>query len=950
MGNCFSSNGRSSETDPAQRNEEQGRQSTSQHFYDAPVTQYNFGKADTVGVTTGNPARSLSKEGLRLKIDQVESTFVDIQVLTKVKDILKRYHHVAIIGSAGDGKTSIAAMLCGMFMSKYEALFVEHIDDFDVEIITTRCSHMLVVFDDIFDGCHCPSNLKRILNVLANSLTHDASSTKQKVTQKQKDSKRDSTSRGEQPKSSSKLLFIFTSRTYNWNRGCSRLHQYKSSLFRPEAIVDMTNEYWTAEEKKGLLHSFMARHQKCELSNKEIQNIANSKNIGFGFPLMCSRFFPNPVFQMHTVDFFQNPVTCLRGDLDAIIREDNSRSAALILLILCEGKLNLVTFQTKADFKHLFNVVKEVVESCTRTGIGEEISNFKGTYCTVEDHIASFSHPSVYDAAACALSHLNLVLLLQYCTLKFLHQRVRLKKKLQTSTTDDVTNMIYITPAQHQLVVDRLSEGIRQRCFQWTVTHPVLSNDTIASSLVTQLGDELTTIAQQRDKTSGKCFLHWVSKSNSDALFRGALSAVDRKHIKETQSDIYESAAVCVKNYKQERVVDIVTLLKQKERFNVDYKLDTDNDKTLLLIAAEVCAVDIFNLFINERADVSLADRDGHTSLHYTCKRGNTVITKNICELVPDIIDVRDTSDQRLTPALIASEMGEDKVLQLLVSKGADVTLCDSQNRNCLHVASCGGHLSTVTYLLGLERFNINCKGGASRQTPVMMAALNGHDKVYDHLVNEEADLSLCDTNNRDCLMLACEGGNPSIVKHLLSKNTFDINRKGRWDSQTAVMLAAKGGHYDVYNLLVTKEADLLKLDLYNSDCLTWACSGGNVQIVRHMLSTNHYDINKRNDVDQTTPVMQTMYLGYYDVFNLLVAEGADLSLKDANDRDCLMWACAGGNASIVKRLLHLKRFDINRIDSVLQQTPLMMAKAEGFDAVFDVLVSEGADLSLAGN
>ncbi|XP_046577798.1 ankyrin repeat domain-containing protein 17-like [Haliotis rubra] len=266
---------------------------------------------------------------------------------------------------------------------------------------------------------------------------------------------------------------------------------------------------------------------------------------------------------------------------------------------------------------------------------------------------------------------------------------------------------------------------------------------------------------------------------------------------------------------------------------------------------------------MNENADLTSADPDGLTSIHYACMSGNKIIAKTVCEKAPDMINDRDS--QGVTSALIASEMGHDKILQLLVSKGADATLCDNQNRNCLHVASCAGRLSTVKYLLGLERFNINCRGGRFKQTPVMMAVLNGHDEVYNRLVCEEADLSLCDTNNRDCLMLASEGGHTSIVANLLSMNTFDINRKRKWDEQTAVMLAAKGGHFDVYNLLVTKEADLSKSDLFNSDCLVWACIGGNVKIVRHLLSMELFDINERYRL-KLTPIMHAVYSGHYEV------------------------------------------------------------------------------------
>ncbi|XP_046564846.1 ankyrin repeat and KH domain-containing protein mask-like [Haliotis rubra] len=253
-----------------------------------------------------------------------------------------------------------------------------------------------------------------------------------------------------------------------------------------------------------------------------------------------------------------------------------------------------------------------------------------------------------------------------------------------------------------------------------------------------------------------------------------------------------------------------------------------------------------------------------------------------------------------------------------------------------------GGNMSIVKHLLSLKTFDINRQGGIYRRPAVMMAAARGHYEVYNLLVSEGADLSLTDEYNNDCLMLACEGGNMSIVKHLLSLKTFDINRQGGIYRRPAVMMAAARGHYEVYNLLVSEGADLSLTDEYNNDCLMLACEGGNMSIVKHLLSLKTFDINRQGGIYRQPAVMMAAARGYCDVYYLLVSEGADLSLTDESNNDCLMLACKGGNMTLVKHFLSLKTFDINRQGGIYRRPAVMMAAARGHYGVYNLLVSEG--------
>ncbi|XP_071104947.1 uncharacterized protein [Haliotis cracherodii] len=917
---------------------------TTHQYIGCSVSQYDLSNSSNIAVGHNGQNGCLSQESLCMRIKELRDGFIATHALSKAQELLKRHHHVAICGAPGDGKTTTALMLCEKYRKKkYEILFVENIEKLAVETIIKRQNHMIVVFDDIFGSVTFSANMDKLHNVF-NTL-NDAllSSTRdnETVAKKTTDEK---IPRGQ------KILLIFTSRSYNWNEGSARLHQFKVNIFKPEAIVDLTRSFLTTEEKKAMIQSFSSRSRMCEASSKDMQTITELQDSIFGYPLICKLYYTNPVFQMHSrIDFFQNPVTYLRGDLDTIVREGSSRSAALVLLVLCGGKLDLVAFKLGIDMKYtdLLQVVKEEISLCTRTGIAKEICNFTGTYCTVENHVASFFHPSIHDAAACALGNLNDVLLLKHCSLQFLYERVRLSRdsRQQTTHTDDVTNMIYITSSLHPLVISRLVEGVREGCFRWTVGHPVFRSAQIASSFLTQIMADLPGVVHRKDRNSGECFLYWVSLSTNHSLFERSVSLMskDGNISHSALTDFYDSITGSIQNGYLKHLQHITAVLKQHGKYDVNWR--TKRGRTMLMAAAETGQLDVFNYLLKEGADVSLRDWHGHNCLHISCKYGSHDIVRVVIEQFQQMIEVPDKMQN--TPAMMSAKSGQCEILKCLVSHKADLTVTNYCNCNCLHIACANGHVSVVKYLISFPQTDMNMKGGFLTTTPVMMAAEGGHYAVYDLLVSEGADLSHTDDYNRDCLMLACGGGNLPIVKHLLSLNTSDINRKGH-NGQTSVMLAAAGGQSSVYNLLVSKGADLSLIDNDNRDCLMLACEGGDISIVKHLLSLKTVDVNRRGGWQETTPVLMAAEWGHSEVFNLLVSRGADLSRVDRYNRNCLMLACKGGNLSIAKHLLSLNTFDINKRGGCSDQTPVMVSIEEEHYDVYHLLASEGADVSLA--
>ncbi|XP_046542728.1 uncharacterized protein LOC124253050 [Haliotis rubra] len=172
------------------------------------------------------------------------------------------------------------------------------------------------------------------------------------------------------------------------------------------------------------------------------------------------------------------------------------------------------------------------------------------------------------------------------------------------------------------------------------------------------------------------------------------------------------------------------------------------------------------------------ARRDARTGqdLHSACSEGNLAEVKRILDT--GRADVNCRSVGGMTPVMWAALRGHRDVVELLVSRGADVSLVDDDGNNILHWACEGGDRKTVEFVLSLDGVDINSRGWKSI-TPVMEAAWWGHRDVLAILVIRGADVSLVDDMGNNILHWACMGGDRKTVEFVLSLDGMDINSRG---------------------------------------------------------------------------------------------------------------------------------------------------------------------------
>ncbi|XP_071094934.1 putative ankyrin repeat protein RBE_0220 [Haliotis cracherodii] len=261
------------------------------------------------------------------------------------------------------------------------------------------------------------------------------------------------------------------------------------------------------------------------------------------------------------------------------------------------------------------------------------------------------------------------------------------------------------------------------------------------------------------------------------------------------------------------------------------------------------------------------------TDLIDACEKGDLSRVKSI--LSDPGANINSMTKGRMTAVMIAAVAGHGEVFDLLVRKGADLSLLDNTDTSILHLACEGENIEIVKYVLTQNIVSINSRDDEGT-TPIMTAASNGDNGVFEVLVEAGADLSLLNNNEDDILHLACEGENIEIIKYLLTQGNVDINRK--LDGCTPVMEAALTKSKELFDFFVKEGADLSLLSDDKNNVLHLACFGGNVEIVKYVIAQNIFDINSQ-DAYGRTPAMIATHRDHKAVFRILIQKGANHKL-----------------------------------------------------------------------
>jgi ankyrin repeat protein len=188
-------------------------------------------------------------------------------------------------------------------------------------------------------------------------------------------------------------------------------------------------------------------------------------------------------------------------------------------------------------------------------------------------------------------------------------------------------------------------------------------------------------------------------------------------------------------------------------------------------------------------------------------------------------------------------------MVDLLLARGAPIDARNLAGATALYFAAEGSHISIAQRLI--ERGADVKLTGRSGISPIAAASYAGNDVIVEALLAHGADERAADETGKPPIIYAAAGARFDIVKRLLARN-IDIN--ARYSNDLTLLMWASGPDEKV------PEAQA-------------------VQIISYLLDAGAH-IDDRDDRGRTA-LMIAAEGGHEEIVNLLVARGADASLKD---------------------------------------------------------------------
>ncbi|XP_063042476.1 ankyrin-2-like isoform X14 [Engraulis encrasicolus] len=293
------------------------------------------------------------------------------------------------------------------------------------------------------------------------------------------------------------------------------------------------------------------------------------------------------------------------------------------------------------------------------------------------------------------------------------------------------------------------------------------------------------------------------------------------------------------------------------------------------------------------------------------------------------------------TSFLRAARAGNiDKVLEFLKG-GVDISTCNQNGLNALHLAAKEGHMDLVQELLdrGASVDSATKKGN----TALHIASLAGQGEVVKILVKRGADINSQSQNGFTPLYMASQENHLEVVRYLLENGGNQSTATE--DGFTPLAIALQQGHNQVVSLLLEHDTK----GKVRLPALHIAARKDDTKSAALLLQNDHNaDVQSKMMVNRTTesgftPLHIAAHYGNVNVATLLLNRGAAVDFTARNGITPLHVASKRGNTNMVRLLLDRgAQIDAKTRDGL---TPLHCAARSGHDTAVELLLERGAPM-----
>ncbi|KAH8645696.1 ankyrin repeat-containing domain protein [Xylariales sp. PMI_506] len=361
-------------------------------------------------------------------------------------------------------------------------------------------------------------------------------------------------------------------------------------------------------------------------------------------------------------------------------------------------------------------------------------------------------------------------------------------------------------------------------------------------------------------------------------------------------------------------------------------------------------------------SDYSQDFTKGITGMHLTAYFG----LREAMMLIMDVEDPNAADAHNRTPLSYASERGEDKVVELLLSEGVDIdisaTSFEDMGMTPLLFAACHAHEVVIRLLLekgANPNLEIRTYPNHGR-TPLMCAVLRGLVSLVELMLQKGARVDARSRRRNEIgmtpLLFAVSTGCVKIVQLLLEAHATINPRPSRFSSEysTPLSFATRLGREDLVRLLLEAGAEVDAADVCGFEAgrtpLSFAAGHGNRAIARLLLEAGA-EVDSRNTANAThgrTPLSFAAEGGHEAVLNLLLEKGAEIDSYATGARDFERTPLAFASTEGLERAVNLL---LEKGANILGRggtgwSPLFAASSRGHTSIVENLLDRGADMT----
>ena len=234
------------------------------------------------------------------------------------------------------------------------------------------------------------------------------------------------------------------------------------------------------------------------------------------------------------------------------------------------------------------------------------------------------------------------------------------------------------------------------------------------------------------------------------------------------------------------------------------------------------------------------------------------------------------------------SELGNEKFVEALLCRGADVNAYNKTSLPALHCAAKEGHVCIIELLLfSKAKIDLVDSGG---RTALMHAALNGKTAALQKLLNKGASIGAKDRQGRNVVIHAASGGHIHTLEVLLQGGADPEHADDA--GRTASICAAANNDPGVLKLLLSRVAIPRAADNDGRSILAYAIANEKASIddKKQVLTLL---LEARVDVKQIPHSLQSIrsaaLSGQHEILKLLIKHKANVNASDENGRSALL-------------------------------------------------------------